>query len=315
MSLFHTRNPQLVLLIAILVILSSLPSLVFADSTVGYIELVDDAKRNVRIKKYPKRIVSLSPANTEILFALGLGAKVIGVTSYCNFPRAAQSKEKIGGYGNPDIEKIIALAPDLLFADSLCYTKGIVAKLDRHGLSTLILDPQNLTEVIHAIQMVGKATGSEKESARLTANMSERIHVVTSTVSKIERTKRPSVLYMTWHNPLWVAGRNILANALIDKAGGINIAADGRGWRILSLEQVLRRNPSVIIVCRGHSAAGSVLLQWTRNEPRLSQVDARKFGRIYEIDADLVDRFGPRVVDALEQFAHYLHPEVFGGRE
>jgi iron complex transport system substrate-binding protein len=175
----------------------------------------------------------------------------------------------------------------------------------------MILDPQNLTEVIHAIQMVGKATGREKASTQLTADMSERIHAVTSTVSKIKRTKRPRVLYMTWHDPLWVAGSKILANDLIEKAGGANIAADGMGWRILSLEEVLRRNPAVIIVCSGHSKAGGMLLQWTQSESRLSQVDARKSGKIYEINADLVDRFGPRVVDALEQFARYLHPEVF----
>jgi iron complex transport system substrate-binding protein len=300
--------------IAILVTLFALPSLVSADSKdgYGYIELVDDAGRKVRIKKYPKRIVSLSPANTEILFSLGLGDKVIGVTSYCNFPAAAKRKEKIGGFANPDIEKIVALAPDLLFADSLCYTKGLVHKFDRNGLSTMILDPKNLTEVIHAIQLVGKATGVEKVSARLTADMSERIRAVTGTVSKIETAKRPRVLYMTWHDPVWVAGSNILANDLIKQAGGVNIAADGGGWRILSLEELLRRNPSVIVVCSGHSKTGGLLLQWTKHEPRLNKVDARKFGRIYEIDADLVDRFGPRVVEALEQFAHYLHPEVFG---
>ncbi|MBW2645169.1 MAG: cobalamin-binding protein [Deltaproteobacteria bacterium] len=322
--IFVTRNAQratrnayfvstrICFLIAILVNLCVPVSVVSADSGSDYVEIVDDVGRKVRVKKYPDRIVSLAPSNTEILFALGLGHKVVGVTSYCNFPPAAEAKEKVGGFSNPDIEKIIALAPDLLLADSLCYKEGIVDKLEGKGLSTIVLAPETLTGVLRTIQMVGTVTGEQQRTACLITDMEARIGVVTKTVSKVGYTKKPKVLYVTWHDPVWAAGSGILIHDLIERAGGSNVAADMKGWRILSLEEVLNRNPSVIIVSSGHGKAKGLPFTWTQNEPRLSNVDARKFGRVYDVDADLAGRFGPRIVEVLEQLAHYFHPDVFG---
>ncbi|MFH1675019.1 MAG: cobalamin-binding protein [Pseudomonadota bacterium] len=320
--IFVTRNAQpatrkayfvsirICILIAILVNLCVPVSVVSADSGSDYIEIVDDVGRKVRVKKYPERIVSLAPSNTEILFALRLGQKIVGVTAYCNFPPAAQAKEKIGGFSNPDIEKIIALAPDLLLADSLCYKEGVIDKLEGKGLSTVVLAPETLPGVFRTIQMVGTVTGEQQGTARLMADMEARIGVITKTVTKIDSKKKPKVLYVTWHDPLWVAGRGILIHDLIERAGGNNVAVDMKGWRILGLEKVLSRNPSVIIVSSGHGKAQGLPLKWVQGEPRLRNVDARKFGRVYDVDADLAGRFGPRIVDVLEQLAHYFHPEI-----
>jgi iron complex transport system substrate-binding protein len=302
---------KICVLISIFITLFAFSPSVLADSGDGYIEILDDVGRKVRVKKYPERIVSLAPSNTEILFALGLGSKTVGVTSYCNFPPEAKRKKKVGGFANPDIEKIIALSPDLLLADSMCYKQGIVHKLERNNVRIIVLAPKTLTEVIRTIQMVGKATGREKVSARLTADMEERVLAVTNTTSKIERARKPRVLYISWHDPLWVAGSAILANDLIEKAGGVNIAGDIEGWRIISLEKVLARNPDVVIVSSGHGKAMDLSTKWAEAEPRLKEIDARKYNRVYAIDTDLVARFGPRIVDALEHFAGFIHPELF----
>lgn len=300
-------------LISIFIIIILFPfSSVFAGSVNNCIAIVDDVGRKVRIEKYPERIVSLAPSNTEILFALGLGDKVVGVTAYCNFPPDVETKERIGGFSNPDIEKIIALSPDLLVADSMCYRQGIVDKLEQRGLRTIVLAPETLTGVLHTMRMVGAATGKHREAARLVADMEGRIGAVAERIRTIERIKRPKVLFITWHDPLWVAGSGILIHDLIEQAGGVNVAADTEAWKILDLEEVLMRNPSVIIVNCGHGKAKRSPFAWTRNEPRLGNVDARRSGRVYDIDADLSGRFGPRIVDVLEQLAVYFHAEICG---
>jgi iron complex transport system substrate-binding protein len=301
-----------VFLLALCILLAG-SRLLVADPGLDYCETIDDAGRKVRVKSFPERIVSLAPSNTEILFSLGLGERVVGVTSYCNFPPEALVKDKVGGFGNPDIEKIISLCPDLLVADSLSDKKGIVRKLEKKGLSIIVLAPETLADAIHTIRMVGTVTGKEKETASLIGEMETRIRTVTNLAGRIEPGGKPTVLYVAWHDPLWVAGSGIIINDLIEKAGGVNVAGDHKGWGILGLEEVLARNPSVIIVNSGHGNAKDLPLAWVKSEPRIGNVDARKSGRVYQIDADLSGRFGPRIVEALEQFSRYLHPKAFEG--
>jgi iron complex transport system substrate-binding protein len=274
-------------------------------------EVTDELGRSINIGQIPERIVSLSPSNTEILFALGLEEKVVGVTDFCDYPPKAQLKQKIGGFFNPDIEKIIELCPDLVLAGSA--HKNIIPKLERRGLSIVALAPQSLDHVLQDIKLVGKLTGAENEASRLVSDMKTRMNKVVNKTRNLPQTTKPRVFYITWHDPLWTVGRGALEDEMIQKAGGMNIAHSGSGHYVVDLEVVVDRSPEIIITSSGHGEALDLPYKWAVMEPRLKESEARRLCRIYQIDANLVSRPGPRIVDALEDLSHFIHPEIFPG--
>lgn len=269
--------------------------------------ITDDLDREVTIARQPERIISLSPVNTEILFALELGEKVVGITNICNYPPQAQEKEKIGDYNNPNLEKIIELEPDLILA-SHGNPIELIDQLERLNYTVVGLNPKNIDDVISSITMVGKITGKDEEATKLTEEMEERIEAVLSKTSNLVENNRPRVLYVVWYKPLWTAGSGTFIDELIQKAGGANIAGDIPGWPQMNLEVVLGKNPQVVIVGEGHPGG---LVETVRKESLLETIDAFKYNQIYTIDADIVSRTGPRIVDALEEMARIIHPEIF----
>lgn len=270
--------------------------------------ITDDRDREVTIPKQPERIISLSPANTEILFALDLGEKIVGITNVGNYPSQTEEKEKIGGYANPNLEKIIQLKSDLILA-SYGNPPELIDQLDQLNYTVVSLNPKSIDQVISSIIMVGRITGKNKEAARLTEEMKERIEAVLSETSSLVENKRPRVLYVVWYKPLWTVGSGTFIDELIQKAGGTNIAGDIAGWPQMSLEIVIEKNPQVIIV--GYSEDQPELIEAVKNESVLDQTDAFKHNRIYTIDTDIVSRTGPRIVNALEEMAKIIHPETF----
>jgi len=255
-------------------------------------------------QKTPERIISTSPSNTEILFALGLGDKVVGVTTYCNYPPEAPEKEKIGGFSTVDIEKIISLNPDMVLASSKTGDENI-KKLEDKGITVLIVEPKNIDEILKAIELIGNVTGKENEAKSLTENMLKRINKVKENSKNLK--EKPKVMYVVWHEPLMSAGKNTFANDIIEIAGGENIYSDMEiQYPTISLESVIDRNPDIIIASVGHGDAGNLTYNYVMNEPRLKDVNAVKNKRVYEIDADIMNRPGPRISDALEQFAVWM---------
>jgi len=269
--------------------------------------IVDSLGRNVTIFKQPERVVSLAPSNTEILFALGLGDKVVGVTEYCNYPLAAQEKEKVGGFSTVSVERVVALEPDLILAAGI--HESIVGDLERLGLTVVVLDSKNVDDILENIILVGKITRQVGVAEELTASMEHRINAITS---KVENAEGTEVFYVTWHDPLRTVGPGTNIHELIQLAGGSNIAGDARvDYPIYSLETLIERDPDVIIISSKHGAGGPTV----ENIGTLLQdrgISAVRNRRIYEIDADLVVRDGPRVVDGLEEMAKCIHPELFG---
>jgi iron complex transport system substrate-binding protein len=270
--------------------------------------MVDDLGRPVDIEEIPQRIISLAPSNTEILFALGLEDKVVGVTEHCNYPPEALDKEKIGGFSTPDIEKIIAVQPDLIFAADI-HQKEVIPALEEMGLTVFALAPEDLDGILKDIQMVGKITGKEEEASELLNRMGNRIKAITDKTTSLQ--ERPRVFYITWHDPLWTSGSGTFIDELIEKAGGVNIFQDVTEHKAVDIELVIARNPEIIIACTGHGEAEGKPFEWAKNEPRLQATEAIKNKRLYQINADLVSRSGPRIVDALEWFAYFIHPEIF----
>ena len=269
--------------------------------------ITDDLDREVTIARQPERIISLSPANTEILFALGLGEKVVGITNVCNYPSQIKEKEKIGDYNNPNLEKIIELEPDLILSSHGNPVK-LINQLEELNYTVVGLNPKNIDDIISSIIMVGKITGKDEEATRLTEEMKKRIEAVISETSSLIENNRPRVLYVVWYKPLWTAGSGTFIDELIQKVGGVNIAGDIAGWPQISLETVLEKNPQVVIVGEGHPGG---LVETVKGEGVLWITDAFKYNQIYIIDADIVSRTGPRIVDALEEMAKIIHPEIF----
>jgi iron complex transport system substrate-binding protein len=263
---------------------------------------VDDLGRTVTLEKVPQRIVSVAPSNTEILFALGLEERIVGVTESCNYPQGALDIPKVGGFAPFDLERVVALEPDVVLAADIHVEVGIPA-LEEVGITVFALAPRTVDEVLYSIALVGEITGKSREAARLIASLEERIEAITDKTQPLTEAERPGVLYVLWHDPLWVAGSGTFAHDLILKAGGRNIAHDLAAWAVIDLETVIARNPQVIVATHGAAAV--------RDEPRLAVTRAVMEDRVYLVEEDPFMRPGPRLVDALEQLARLLHPELF----
>jgi iron complex transport system substrate-binding protein len=282
------------------------------SGTEGTITVTDDFGETVTIQEPPERIVSLAPANTEILFALGLGDRVVGVTDYCNYPPAALDKPKVGGYSTVNIEKVIAAEPDLVVA-SFGNTEDVIDHLRALGLPVIALNPLTIDDVLHDITLVGEATGQEEEAAALVRNLTTRIETVTDKTEGL--TERPTVAQVVWYDPIWVSGNNTFQNEVIEMAGGVNAFGSVEGWEIVSFEEFVTTDPDYIIVNSGTGMGESnadVIYEYFMTEPRMQELSAVRENRIYIVDADVISRGGPRIVDALEETAQILHPDLFG---
>ncbi|HPS92073.1 MAG TPA: cobalamin-binding protein [Methanothrix sp.] len=307
-------NTTAKLILLSLVILPMLSTLALAEeNSTGALTVVDDLGRAVSVAQIPQRIVSLSPSNTEILFALGLGDKVVGATKYCNYPPQVKELEDagkiviVGGYVDPDIETILSLHPDLVLASRTRSTEA-VSLLDKEGTATFVTDPKNLTDIIRSIESIGKITGSEAEASRLCDQMQSRIDAVSEKTSSLSKMR---VLYIVWHDPVKTAGAGAFEDELIEKAGGVNIFHDLSSYAQVDPEAIAVRNPEVIIACSGMGSGADGPTQWAKTEKGLNQTDARKNGRIYQAEGDIITRAGPRIVDGLEMVAKFIHPEAF----
>ncbi|MFC2033856.1 ABC transporter substrate-binding protein [Chloroflexota bacterium] len=273
-------------------------------------EFTDQLDRKVTLNELPERIISLSPSNTEIIYALGLEDKLIAVTKYCNYPATAKDKANIGGFSTPNIEEIIALSPDLILATSI-HEEKIIPQLEEQGMTVFGLNPTTMDEVITSIIMVGEITGKEKEAAEITSDMQKRIKAVTDKTEGLTEEQNPRVCYLVWHDPLTSAGSETLQNELIKNAGGINISEDLSDYAKISLENLIVANPQVIIAGMGMGSGEDLPLQFVNDESRLKDIDARINNNVYGVDLDITGRPGPRIVDALEEFARFIHPELF----
>ena len=280
------------------------------EVTSSSIEITDQLGRLVKLDRIPQRIISLAPSNTEILFALGLADKVVAVTDYCDYPPEAKAKPSIGGFSTPNIEEVVALSPDLILATSI-HEKRIIPQLEEKGMAVFALNPQTLEEVLTAIALTGEITGKEEAAFKLVMEVQNRIKTVTEKTNSLSQEQRPKVFYVTWHDPLKTSGSGTRHDELIQKAGGTNTAQDLTGHADISLEAVIEANPEVIIAGVGMGTGKDLPFQFAKTEPRLRDTDARRNNRVHAIDVDLAGRPGPRIVDALEKFAEFIHPELF----
>ena len=266
--------------------------------------IFDDLGRLICLNETPERIISLAPSNTEILFALGLGDKVAGVTSWCDCPPEALGKEQVGEYDTPDIEKIVALNPDLILV-SYGTSMEVINSMVGLGFTVFGIRSTDLNDVLNDIRTIGELTDKEIEAQALTSEMESRIQAVTNQTTELEQ--RPKVFYIVWGDEssvLWTAGSDTFIHELIEKGGGVNICQNITGYSTISIEDVIAHDPEVIITTE-------LSYDWAINSTDLAATNASQTDRIFTCDDDIVQRPGPRLVDGLEWFAYFIHPEIF----
>jgi iron complex transport system substrate-binding protein len=258
----------------------------------------------------PQRIISLAPNLTEILFELGSGDKIVGLTRFCNYPPQTAKMEKVGGLLDPSLEKITALRPDLILAFRGTPLE-VLNKLRSSGLPLFVFDEgEKVTELFTLIKTIGLITRNEYKARQLLLDLESRLKIVQKKVQT--NPARPKV-FITLSSPgLWTSGRQSFLHDLIELAGGQNVAAfESRRWFSLKIEDLLRASPEIIVILapdyRNYEAKRDYFLK----ENSLKNVAAIQASRFVWLNEDEVSRFGPRLIKALEALARLLHPEVF----
>ncbi|MBI3319518.1 MAG: cobalamin-binding protein [Candidatus Omnitrophica bacterium] len=267
--------------------------------------VTDSFGHSATISSQPLRIASTTPSNTEILFAIGAGSQVVGVTAYCNFPAEAGNRDKIGGFSpeSISIERIAGLRCDLVLTTG-GIQQPLTESLRKLGLTVLSYDAQTLEDVIRNVRLIGQATGHSDEAEALAALLDQRLQRMRQRFAALPAINRPRVFFLLSDDPLMTAGRKTFAGQMIELAGGSNVFADvAQEFPRVSEEEVIKRNPAVILTWeRGASRKKRI-----RQRPGWNQLAAGRDGRILTIDDDLISRPGPRLFDGLERLADLLH--------
>ena len=288
--------------------LSSLPSFSFTETSNYPLTVIDHTGTAVTILQEPERIISAAPSNTEILFALGLGDKVVGVTNYDNYPEEVAQIEKIGEMSPLNLEKIVALKPDLILAYAVSQGKEIL-RLRELGFKVIDVDPSNLEETFQSIMRIATICGVPERGESLVQELSGRVEKIKAKVSQITNSKRPKVFIGSTFEPIWTAGANTLCDELITLAGGQNIAGSSSGWIAISPELVAQAEPDIIIIPTGAMNPGeeSKIKENISQRPGWSNLPAIKNQKIFIVNEDLFYRAGPRSVEALEWLYEIFH--------
>jgi iron complex transport system substrate-binding protein len=284
-------------------------SLIFLLHTCGTFAgpVTDQVGRTLEVPDNPTRIIALAPSITEIIYDLGQEKRIVGVTQYSTYPLEAGSLPRVGSYVRLDIEKIVALKPDLCLATKDGNPKHIVDKIVSLGIPVYVINPRNLQQIMDTITRLGSLLHAEQAAADLVSDMEKRIGQVQAQVKK--GRYKPRVFFQIDAEPLFSAGTDTFIHELIELAGGINTTAGEVSYPRYSWEDIIVLQPDIVLIS---SMAGGLapeyLLQSWKKWHLLSAV---KNDKIFVVDAELFDRPTPRLVDGLEVIAAIIHPELF----
>ena len=258
-----------------------------------------------------QRIVSLAPNFTEIIYALGIEDKLVGVTRFCTYPEEAKQKAIVGGFADPDLERVVALRPDLVLAVTAIVHNNLYARLEQLGIPVLVLGSDSIDQILDNIRDIADAAGESDRGRALIADIRRRLDAVRYAVSG---KPKPRVAFIVGREPFYVVGAESFLHELIEIAGGTNIAGGVRErYPAYSFEQIIRDAPDVII----DSTTGSEMREpgelgdWARYD----SIPAVKNGRVHGLDIGVALTPGPRIVDTAQQLARLLHQKQADTRE
>lgn len=269
--------------------------------------ITDATGKKITLTKQPKRIVSLIPSNTEILYKLGLGKQIVGVTDNDDYPADVKNKEKVGGF-QLNIEKIISLKPDLVLAQSLI-SKDSIDQLRATGITVAVIkNPLSFEDVYQSIDTIGKLTGTEVNANKVIKSMKAKVQTVKATIQKHPDLKKKKVWVEISAPPdIYTTGKGTFMNEIITDIGASNAAGALEGYPKVSEEEAVKYNPDVIILTYG----GAKDIQKVLNRSAWKDVSAIRNKQVYTIDTNLVSRPGPRIAEGVEQLAKIVYPSIF----
>ncbi len=268
-------------------------------------QIQDEAGRTLHLPPRVERFISLAPNLTEIAYAIGAGDRLVGNTTFCDYPEDAKKVVKVGDTLQPSIERILALRPQVVLVSTASQLEAFTKQLDEHGIGVYVTDPHDLEGVFRSIEGLGAVLNQSERANQVVKQLRERAAAVT------EQTKsaRPvRVFYQLSAQPLYTAGRDSFVTDLIRRAGGMSVTADvPEAWPLYSQESAVAARPEAIVLPTGGSmgAANADVAESLKRSPAVLA------GKVYKINGDLLVRPGPRAVDGLEELARALHPEVF----
>ena len=268
-------------------------------------EITDDAGRRVSLPERVDRVVSLAPNLTEIVFAVGAGDRLVGRTTYCDYPAEAKSVAEIGDTLQPSLERIISLKPQLVLISTASQLEIFMRQLQSQNIAVFITDPHDLEGVFRSIDRVGLILDHEEQAKLLVQKLRERANRVEEAVKQKPPVR---VFYQLSAEPLYTAGHDAFVTDLIRRAGAVSVTADVPGaWPKYSNESALAAKPEAIILPTGGSmgTGNLTVTEALRRSPAVLE------GRVYKINDDHLVRPGPRAVDGLEAMARALHPDAF----
>ena len=269
--------------------------------------VTDQLGRKISLPDNPQRIVALAPSITEIIYALGQQHRLKGVTLFSDYPDAAKQLPVVGSYVHLDLEKIVALKPDLCIAIKDGNPKEVIDRLDSLKIPVYAVDPKNLDSVMETLQEIAQLLNADNTAKLLISRMQSRIGRVTSRIATTDY--RPRVFFQIGISPIVSVGTDTFIHEIIVLAGGKNLAAGRTPYPRFSQEQVLGLSPEVFILTSmaRTGAFEKAKAKWER----WPQLDAVRSGRIHLVDSNLFDRPSPRLVEALEVMARLIHPDLF----
>jgi iron complex transport system substrate-binding protein len=266
---------------------------------------VDDIGRKLYLATPPQRIISLAPSVTEILFAIGLDDEIVGVTEFCDFPPKALTKPKVG-YATPNLETIVGLQPHLVLAPRTFLRADLINKLEQLKIPTFILDAHTVEDIFAHIQLLGRMLGRVQEANAQAALMRKELAGLTR---RLVDLPRPTLLYILNSDPLITVGPGSFIHRLIELAGGRNAAGQASApYPRLTMEEVLRQNPDILLFPVGKQEGIPQAEQdsWKRWDT----LSAVQQGNLFQVNSDILNRPGPRILEGLRQLVKFLHPEV-----
>ena len=266
--------------------------------------ITDFQGRSVAIPKRPERIVSIGPSNTEFLFALGVGDRVVGTDDFSDEPPAATSKEHVGGV-KVSLEKVVSLRPDLIV--TVKFSDGTIEALSQINVAVLVVDPQNAADVARTARLLGQAVGAD--GAKLAADIQTQLDAVKSKTANASKPKVFHEIDASDLTKMYTVGPGSFIDDLIKVAGGTNVAATAKTqYPTISAEEVVRADPDIVVLA---DAAYGTTVEQVSARPGWSGLAAVKNKRVYSVSGNLFSRPGPRLGQAAEEYAKLVHPELF----
>ncbi|MDE2181058.1 MAG: ABC transporter substrate-binding protein [candidate division NC10 bacterium] len=281
----------------------------WGNADAASLTVIDDAGRSVTLDGPPKRIMALTPGNTEILFALGAEDRIVAVDQWSDYPPAVKAKSRIAPL-NPNLEQVVRFTPDLILS-----THGgaePLLPLERHGIRVMVFAPRTLDELYRNILLIGRIVDAEARAEGVVRAMRQRVAAV---VAKVQDAPRPTLfIELDGSDPgrPFTAGPGSFIDVLVQLAGGANVAARSRtAWPQFSLEELIGADPDLIILADTLAPLNPQTPELAARRPGWSGLRAVRLGAVATIDSNLISRPGPRVVEGLERLARLLHPDRF----